>query len=272
MDATERPSFAIPLEVPAEPVVPRQSSTVLVVRDGATGMEVFMLERALKGDFLGGAYVFPGGTLDAADADPTLGDVVDGLSADVVRALGHDALALVVCAIRETFEEAGILLARHEDGTPVRLTDDERWGALRAAINAREMTALELARAAKVRFAADWLRFWGRLITPLQAPRRYDTRFFLAHMPDGQDPLHDDIETSASVWVRPVDAVARGRSGELSIIYPTRKTLESIADFGRAGDAFAAAWGRPSEGITPRVVFQDGEPRIELPDGSMDLP
>jgi 8-oxo-dGTP pyrophosphatase MutT (NUDIX family) len=271
VDQTERPSFVIPAEEPDAPATPRDSATVLVVRDGARELEVFMLERHLNSDVLGGAYVFPGGTVDEADRDPALADHVDGISDDLARALGEDALGLVVCAIRETFEEAGILLARHADGTPVRL-EDPRWAAIRDELNARATTALAVARDTGIRFAADLLRYWHRLVTPVQAPKRYDARFFIARMPDGQTPLHDAIETTASVWVEPQDAIDRGRAGTLSIIYPTRKTLESIARYGGGHDVFDAAVGRPAEPVTPRVVIENGEARIVLPDGTVDLP
>lgn len=272
MDPTERPPFAVPWEEPATPVVPRDSATVIVARDGVSGPEVFMLERHLSSDFLGGAYVFPGGTLDKADRDPALADLVDGIGEDLRRALGDLAPGLVVCAIRETFEEAGILLARHADGTPVRLTGDARWAEYRRALNAREMTALELARATNVRFAGDLLRFWSRLVTPVPVPKRYDTRFFVAHMPDGQEPLHDDVETTASVWIRPDDAVEDGRAGRFAIIFPTRITLEAVGAFASAAELFAAATGRPADDVTPRIVMRDGEAKIELPDGTVHIP
>jgi len=273
MDPTERPSSLIAsLEEPAIPATPRDSATVLVARDGAHGVEVFMLKRHLNSDTLGGAFVFPGGTLDVADSDPGLGEFVDGISDDLHRALGAHAIGLVVCAIRESFEEAGVLLARHEDGTPVRLVEGEQWVEFRRAFNAREMTALEFARTARIRFAADLLGYWHRLITPVQAPKRYDTRFFVAHLPEGQVPLHDDYETTESEWVRPVDAVERGRTGEFSIIYPTRKTLESVDSFATVRELFAAAIGKPAESITPRIVVEGGEARIVLPDGTSDAP
>jgi hypothetical protein len=97
------------------------------------------------------------------------------------------------------------------------------------------------------------------------APRRYDTRFFVAVMPSGQTPLHDDVETTASTWVRPSDAIARGRSGELVIIFPTRKTLESLAGLETTGSVFDAAKARPTTPILPRFVVEEGEGRVYLP-------
>ena len=251
---------------PAEPIVPLDSSTVIVMRDDHGPLEVFMLERHIQSDFAGGAYVFPGGKLDPADADPALAGIVDGWEALAAR-MGEDpelARALAVCAIRESFEEAGVLLARHEDGTPVRL-DDPGWIDKRKAIANREIDATTLAKETGIRYAADLLRFWQRWITPVFAPKRYDTRFFVAVMPEGQTPLHDDVETTASTWVRPADAITRGRSGQLVIIFPTRKTLESLEGLETTASVFDAAGSRSVEPILPRFVVEGGQGRVYLP-------
>jgi len=251
---------------PAEPIVPRDSSTVIVLREAADMLEVFMLERHIKSDFAGGAYVFPGGTVDEADRDPALARLVDGCEALAART-GEDPdleRALAVCAIRETFEEAGILLARRDDGSPVQL-DDPGWRDKRTALANRDIDAITLAKETGIRYAADLLRFWQRWVTPIFAPRRYDTRFFVAVMPEGQSPLHDDVETTASTWVRPADAIARGRSGELVIIFPTRKTLESLAGLETTNAVFDAAASRPKTPVLPRFVVEDGEGRVYLP-------
>jgi len=251
---------------PAEPIVPLDSSTVIVVRDDHGPLEVFMLERHIQSDFAGGAYVFPGGKLDSADADPALAGIVDGWESLAAR-MGEDpdlVRALAVCAIRETFEEAGVLLARHEDGQPVRL-DDPAWIDKRKAIANREIDATALAKETGIRYAADLLRFWQRWITPVFAPKRYDTRFFVAVMPEGQTPLHDDVETTASTWVRPADAIARGRSGQLVIIFPTRKTLETLDGLVTTASVFDAAVSRSVQPVLPRFVVEDGQGRVYLP-------
>ena len=251
---------------PAEPIIPLDSSTVIVVRDDRGPLEVFMLERHIQSDFAGGAYVFPGGKLDPADADPALGGMVDGWEALAGR-MDEDAelvRALAVCAIRETFEEAGVLLARHEDGAPVQL-HDPRWEDLRRALAGRELTAGDLAKETGIRYAADLLRFWQRWVTPVFAPKRYDTRFFVAVMPEGQTPLHDDVETTASTWVRPADAIARGRSGGLVIIFPTRKTLESFDGLETTASVFDASGTRSTQPVLPRFVVEDGQGRVYLP-------
>ena len=251
---------------PADPVVPRDSATVIVLRDDHGPLEVFMLERHIQSDFAGGAYVFPGGTLDPGDKDPGLAGLVDGWEALAART-GEDpdrARALAVCAIRETFEEAGVLLARNEDGTPVRL-DDPGWRERRKALAGREIDAITLAKETEIRYAVDLLRFWQRWVTPVFAPKRYDTRFFVAVMPPGQTPLHDDVETTASTWVRPADAIARGRSGQLTIIFPTRKTLESLDGLATTDAVFEVAAARSIDPVLPRFVMEDGVGHVFLP-------
>ncbi|HEV2686311.1 MAG TPA: NUDIX hydrolase, partial [Actinomycetota bacterium] len=201
-----------------------------------------------------------------ADADPSLAGIVDGWEALGLRMREDPELvrALAVCAIRETFEEAGVLLARHEDGRPVRL-DDPAWSNKRTALANREIDATTLAKETGIRYAADLLRFWQRWVTPVFAPRRYDTRFFVAVMPEGQSPLHDDVETTASTWVKPADAIARGRSGELVIIFPTRKTLESFDGLETTASVFDAATSRSTQAVLPRFVVEEGEGRVYLP-------
>lgn len=273
----DEPHLDVPIDEPETPAPARDSATVIVARDGADGLEVFMLKRTLRSDFAGGAFVFPGGRLDDADLHPGFADLIDGWGPARAAEMGEEdeqiARGLLVCAIRETFEEAGILLARGPDGTPVRLgVDAARWLEIRRALQAGDHDALTGAHDAGIRFDASMLRFWVRLVTPVQSPKRYDTRFFVARMPEGQTPLHDDVETIESAWVRPAEAVERALAGEFSIIFPTRKTLESIAGYRSADELLAAAANRPNEPILPRIVLRDGEPRVVLPDGSAHAP
>lgn len=268
-DPTERPSFAFPTEPPAEPAIPRDAATVIVVRDGATGLETFMLRRHLNSDFIGGAYVFPGGTVDPSDRDPRFASRITGIGEDLRRALGEDTLPLLASAFRETFEEAGILLARDRHGDAVRLLDDERWAKRRDDLNARTRTFLELIEEADVILDATLVRFWSRIVTPVSAPKRYDARFFVARMPEGQEPLHDDLETTDSVWVAPAQAVADGRAGRFQIIFPTRRTLEQLDEHTTVDDVLAAAHGRDASALTPELVLADGVAKIRLGDGGV---
>jgi 8-oxo-dGTP pyrophosphatase MutT (NUDIX family) len=259
----DRPSFAVPVEVPDPPVTPRDSATVIVLRDGPAGLEVFMLERHIASDFLGGAYVFPGGTVDARDTDPAAATYLDA------PARSDDDPSFLLCAIRETFEEAGILFAR-QGGKPVRLVgggpdEERRFTGYRAESCGRGGSLADLAEREGLRWAGDLLHYYQRWVTPEFAPKRYDARFFVALMPEGQEPLHDDIETTASTWIRPADAIAQAREGLFSIIFPTRKTLESLAGFDTASDVIASTRGKRIEPILPVVVLADGQARVVLP-------
>ena len=267
----DRPSFTVPVDLPENPAPPRDSATVMLVRDGADGLEVFMLERHLQSDFAGGAYVFPGGTIDARDLDAEAASFLDGPAlpdaAAHIAAPAETALGFYLCAIRETFEEAGVLLARR-DGEPVRFDDDEeekRFGVYRDEFNARGGSLAELALKEGLRYAGDLLHYYARWITPEFAPKRYDARFFVATMPDGQEPLHDDVETTASTWIRPTDALAQAREGLFSIIFPTRKTLESLAGFATAGDVVASTRDKHIPAVLPSVVLAEGQPKVVLP-------
>jgi 8-oxo-dGTP pyrophosphatase MutT (NUDIX family) len=191
----------------------RDAATVMLVRDAPDGIEVFMLRRNADLVFVPGAYVFPGGSVDEADA-----------------AEGGDAF--VVAAIRECFEEAGALLAYDRSGEFVDLRDGavaERFRSYRDDVHAQRRTLHEMCAIEGLRLAVDALRPVSRWVTPPRSPRRFDTRFFIARAPLNQDFLHDDRETVASEWVRPQDALARFGDGDIELILPTERSLELIA-------------------------------------------
>jgi 8-oxo-dGTP pyrophosphatase MutT (NUDIX family) len=255
----------------AEHVPLRDAATVLILRDGAVGLEVFMLKRNLNSDFVGGAYVFPGGAVDPADRHVDLDPVCEGRSdVDASRRLGIDVggLAFWVAAIRESFEEAGVLLA-YDDRGLVDLDaahSIERWRHHRLQVDSAQLTMADLCRLEGLRLAVDGMHYFGHWITPEGAPRRYDTRFFLAAAPANQTPLHDDHEVIANEWVRPDDAVARAHSGELTMMPPTVASLKAIAQFSTAAQALNAATeivDVPT--VLPRVIAVDGGVRIALP-------
>jgi 8-oxo-dGTP pyrophosphatase MutT (NUDIX family) len=214
---------------------------VLLIRD-APDLQVFMLRRNLRSVFAAGAYVFPGGAVDPDDRD------------DPVAAGGETGSAETgiparfrVAAIRESFEEAGVLLARDATtGTPV---DVGALTAARQALHRGERSFTEIVNDLGV--VPDTAALWpiGRFITPVGAPRRFDTWFFVAPAPDGHAYRHDDGETVASLWIRPDDALERSRHGEFELIEPTRCTLALIARYPRVAplfDAIRAAWREPS--------------------------
>jgi 8-oxo-dGTP pyrophosphatase MutT (NUDIX family) len=214
---------------------------VLLIRD-APDLQVFMLRRNLRSVFAAGAYVFPGGAVDPDDSDDALdagreaGGVETGIPA-----------RFRVAAIREAFEEAGVLLARDAAaGTPV---DVGSLTAARQALHRGARSFTEIVSDLGVVLDTEALWPIGRFITPPGAPRRFDTWFFVAPAPDGHAYRHDDGETVASLWIRPDAALERSRHGEFELIEPTWCTLALIARYPRVAplfDAIRAAWREPS--------------------------
>jgi 8-oxo-dGTP pyrophosphatase MutT (NUDIX family) len=266
-----------------QPVELRDAATVLILRDGHDGLEVFMLRRNLNSDFVGGAYVFPGGAVDPEDRHANLEPVCEGRTdADASRRLGigSGGLAFWVAAIRESFEEAGVLLAYDLDGI-VDLDDAasmERWANHRQQVDTGQLTMVDLCRLEGLRLAVDGMHYFSHWVTPEGAPRRYDTRFFLAAAPLNQTPLHDDHEVIANEWIRPADGIARVESGELTMMPPTIASLKAMARFATAAEALEAAREITHvPEVLPRVIAEGGGMRIVLPgdpgyDGEQVLP
>jgi len=227
-------------------LVPLPAATVTLVRDTTLGLEVLMLQRNFQSGFMPGMYMFPGGALDPGDQVPEAYAICGGLddaTASRVLGIAHGGLAYWIAAIREAFEEAGILLACDAHGKVLALDDPqakERFRAHRHALNAGECDFLEIARTERLRLAVDALVYFSHWITPVGAPRRYDTRFFVARTPAGQEPLHDNVEAINHAWVRPEAALAAHARGEFSMRTPTAKTLETFARYAQVDDLLAA--------------------------------
>jgi 8-oxo-dGTP pyrophosphatase MutT (NUDIX family) len=254
------------------PVEPRPAATVMLVRDTGGGMEVFMVRRTLNADFVGGAYVFPGGSVDPADRDPGIEDWSTGRSdAEASSALDVDegGLALWVAAVRECFEEAGVLLADRADGRQLDLKDPDeaaRFADHRRAVAAGERSMIEVCRQEAVRLALGDIHYFSHWITPEGSHRRFDTRFFVARAPSGQEPLHDGGELIDQTWIRPADALDRHRRGEFDLILPTIRNLQALARFKLADDLIEAARARTDvPTMMPRLVRDGGGVRILLP-------
>lgn len=195
-----------------------------------------MLRRNLASVFVAGAYVFPGGAVDDADRHTDLEAVCTGrtdAAASAQLGIERGGLAFWVAAVRECFEEAGVLLAQPA-GVAARLQP------YREAIYTGELRLVELCRREGLHLTVDRIHYFSHWITPVGAPRRYDTRFFVAEAPRDQTPLHDDQETIAHLWLRPADALSRFETGELDLIFPTIKNLEAIGKFARTRDLLAA--------------------------------
>ena len=261
----------------------RDAATVMLVRDAAEpvpeggALEVFMLRRNLESDFVGGAYVFPGGAVDPDDRQAHLEEVCRGRSdAEASALLGipddpmdDGGLAFWVAAVRECFEEAGVLLAYDASGDVVRLDDPvvaTRFAEHRRAVDTGARRLVDVCREEGLQLAVDTIHYFSHWITPVGPPRRYDTRFFVAAAPPAQEALHDDRETIANCWIRPADAIERHRRREFDLILPTIRNLEAIGRFATAGDLLRAASEIESvPTILPRIVQEDGGVRILLP-------
>jgi len=250
----------------AAPPAARDSATVVVLRDAAGhGVEAYLLRRVQSMAFAAGRYVFPGGSVDPRDADadvPWAGPPAAGWAA----ALTADeplARALVCAAVRETFEEAGILLAGPDDETVAAL--DGTWGTARESLLDRSASLSELLTSKGLRVRADLLRPWAHWVTPEIEPRRYDTRFFVAALPAGQEPLHFAGESDRAEWVRPTDALARQATGEIGMLPPTAFTLAELAEFGSVAEVMAAAQARDVRRVLPKIIVTAEDVMLLLP-------
>ncbi len=221
----------------SKPVTPMPSATVTLVRNAPGGMEVLMMRRNLQSAFVPGMYVFPGGGLDDADLsfkNNRLCSILDDAAASAALSVAADGLAYWVAAIREAFEESGLLLARDRAGELIMLSDAAvaaRFNEHRRRLNAGAVDFAELLRVENLQLAADQLTYFAHWITPVGLPRRYDTRFFMAEAPAGQEPFQDEQETIAAEWVSPGVALSRHRRGEFEMRTPTVRTLETFADY-----------------------------------------
>ena len=210
----------------------RPAATLALLRDGAAGPEVLMLQRAKDAVFLGGAYVFPGGSLDPTDADPRIARRVLGGPDD-------DSLPYYVAAIRECFEEAGVLLACDQDGRQIDATRAERL------VRFRNESFVRLLEAENLYLPAGELAFIGHWITAPGRARRFDTRFFVAAAPAGQEGSHDAGETVHDVWITPREALERAGRGEIELVFATKHTLNEFKCFGRTEETLRYARSLP---------------------------
>lgn len=244
-----------------EPVALRNAATVLLLRDGAQGIEVLMTRRSMTASFAPGAYVFPGGGIDAADSSAH--------SQSTRRATQSDLhLTQAIAAIRESFEELGVLLARHADGSHVNTADIaalDRKAPFTAQCQARGLTLA----GADVFVLAHW-------VTDRDLPRRFDVPFLVARMPEGQEPVADESEQFEPEWIRPKDALAKHEAGKFFIIFPTIRTLERLQSYPTVDAVLdACKLERPLWTSCPRAGFLHGKDarymEHESPYGELEL-
>ena len=252
--------------------IPRPAATVILARDTEHGPEVFMMKRTTEVAFAKGMHVFPGGALDAADRHADLAARCAGLDDTLASAqlgIAQGGLAYWIAAIRECFEEAGLLLGYREQDELLALQDEEadRLAALRLDLASHKVTFAEILERENLRAATDLIAYYSHWITQPGRPRRYDTRFFVARAPRTQVPMHDNSELVAHLWVRPGDALEMARKGEMTLMFPTVKTLESLTRFARVEDLLEFARSpRARPVMAPRAaVALDGSQRTLVP-------
>ena len=248
---------------------PRHASTVVLLRDRADGIEAYLLRRTRTMAFAAGMYVFPGGSVDPRDeslsddawAGPPPADWAALLSAD--EALTK---ALVCAAVRETFEESGVLLAGAGPDDVVADTTGDDWEADRAALVDRSLSFAAMLDRRGLVLRADLLRPWAHWITPEVEPKRFDTRFFVAALPAGQRTRDVGGEADRVAWVRPADALAAADSGEMGMLPPTAFTLSELGTYDSVAAVLAAGTARDVKPVLPKIVLgDDDEARLLLP-------
>jgi 8-oxo-dGTP pyrophosphatase MutT (NUDIX family) len=247
---------------PRTPTEAKPSATIVLVRDGSAGLEVFMVQRHHRIDFATGAMVFPGGKLEPGDAAPALRARCPGTDH-----LADEVLSYRTGAIRETFEECGVLLAGPRGSG--RLVDADELRAIEArhreALDAHSLVLPELVEAEDLELACDRLVPFAHWITPVFMPKRFDTHFFLVAAPPDHIAVHDGTEGVDSVWIRPRDAVAEAETGRRTIIFPTLMNVKKLGESDSVEDVLAAARATPVVTVLPELVETDRGQMMRLP-------
>lgn len=249
------------------PVPPKRAATVMLLKDTDTTPVVHMLRRRASMAFAGGAYAYPGGGVDPRDdehqirwAGPTRAWWAKRLGTDETS-----AQAVVCAAVRETYEEAGVLLAGPTPESVVGDTTGDDWEADRAALVARDLSFAEFLDRRGLVLRSDLLGVWTRWITPEFETRRYDTWFFVAALPEGQRTRNASTEADRTVWIRPADAADGYDKGELLMMPPTVATLRQLIPYDSAADVLAAAPARDLTPVLAKARLENGEVVLAWP-------
>jgi 8-oxo-dGTP pyrophosphatase MutT (NUDIX family) len=249
---------------------PKQAATVLLLRDGAPGLEVYLLRRTKGMPFAGGMTAYPGGGVDPRDGDTEIAWAGPS-PAEWAEAFGCDertARELVCAAVRETFEEAGVLLAGSDDGSVVPDVSGDDWEEQRQALLTRELSLAELLAGRGLALRSDLLRPFAHWITPPVEPRRYDTKFFAAALPVGQEARHVSGEADEADWLTPSAALAELSAGDRPMLPPTTHTLGQLAPFPDVAAALAGSPPEPLHPISPTFEKTADGAWAVLPDGT----
>jgi 8-oxo-dGTP pyrophosphatase MutT (NUDIX family) len=263
-------------------VVPKKAATVIVLRNREPGgFDVFLLKRHEKSSFMGGNYVYPGGRVDRDDGSLEICSFSKGMtSEEAQKILGgtfspEESFAHWVAAIRELFEEAGVLLAYDQKGNLFQLRDrDEREKYLhyRKLLQEGKTNICEMAQKENLLLALNQLHYYAHWITPEAQSQRFDTRFFLTPYPSGQEASHDQKETTAGIWITPKKALEENLKGDVILSPPTLKTLEDLSRFKSIEDIFHSLKMEDIQPILPILTKISNDPLIIFPwDREYDL-
>jgi 8-oxo-dGTP pyrophosphatase MutT (NUDIX family) len=260
-------AFGLGSQTPAQP---RDASTVVLLRDGdgaAGGLELYLLRRTVDMAFAAGFCVFPGGGVDPRDFDHEIGWVGPSAKqwAELIGGSEEHARALVCAAVRETFEESGVLLAGPTADTVVGDTTGEDWESDRRRLEDRELAFTEFLDRRGMKLRTDLLQFWGSWVTPVFEPKRYDTRFFVAELPAGQVTRDVSTESDHVVWMAVRDALDAVDEGRLTMLPPTYATCLELYEFTSAASALASAAGRDRSPILPEMQMDEDDGYLDLP-------
>jgi len=237
-----------------KPATPVPAATVLLIRDTDDGIEVFMVERSNRMHFAS-ALVFPGGLVDPEDSEDRLLSRCDG-----IEGISTEEAALRIAGVRETFEECGVVLARHSSVETVLEGDEAQafFDKYHTALNAGDVEWGEIVAKEDLVLCCDRLAYFAHWITPEGRPKRFDTHFFLARMPCRQHAAHDGNESVQSVWMRPPSAIEAGERDERNVMFPTRLNLELLEHNKTVEDAMAVTADRTIVTVLPKSKPIDG--------------
>jgi len=227
--------------------------------------ECYMVRRHVRSDFASDVFVFPGGKVDEADRDPEARFHCTEPAEEPAQSPGMRALRLA--GIRELYEEAGILLAYGRDGQVLRFSGREKslFEMYRRSVQAGEMSILDVARVEELSLATDRLHAFSHWITPVSSPKRFDTYFFVAVAPEGQEPLHDRREVTAGAWIAPAAALDGFREGSFPLVFATEKQLERLDGYPSLDALVEATVLADLTPVVPRMLEANGETRFLLP-------
>lgn len=256
------------------PAVPSPAATLVLLRDRhPSGVEVLLIQRHSKSKFAAGDYVFAGGKVERDDVPADGERLCVGLTAATAAGrLGgalepREALGYWIGAIREAFEEVGMLLAYGPAGAPLRFDESnrERFASYRADCQESNAAFFDMLRAEHLTLATDQLGYFAHWITPEEQPLRFDTRFFVAMAPLGQEPEVDGHEIVNLRWLSPKEVEGAIQGKEITLRTPTLKNLELVAAYPSAPEAVAGLGRREVPTIRPRIIQVDGKPVPVLP-------